>query len=210
MIPLDILSDPICPWCMIGKANLDRALAEAGHNPFAIRWRAFRLNPDMPPGGMDRRAYLRAKFGREDGAQAYARVREAARAAGVEMNLDAIARVPDTTDAHRLIRWAHGAGVQAAVVQALFDAYFREGRDIGDHAELAAIAGAAGMDAGMVARLLAGDADREAVIAEDSQARALGIGGVPTFILAGRHVVQGARPAGDWRRIIAELAALPG
>ncbi|GIX14338.1 MAG: polyketide biosynthesis protein [Paracoccaceae bacterium] len=210
MIPLDILSDPICPWCMIGKANLDRALAEAGRNPFAIRWRAFRLNPDMPPGGMDRRAYLRAKFGREDGAQAYARVREAARAAGVEMNLDAIARVPDTTDAHRLIRWAHGAGVQATVVQALFDAYFREGRDIGDHAELAAIAGAAGMDAGLLARLLAGDADREAVIAEDSQARALGIGGVPTFILAGRHVVQGARPAGDWRRIIAELAALPG
>ena len=142
MIKLDILSDPICPWCFIGKANLDRALEQRPDHPFVIEWHPFQLNPDMPAEGMDRRAYLEAKFGGRDGAvRAYTPVLQAAERAGLTINFEGIARTPNTLDAHRLIHWAGLEGRQTAVVSALFRAYFVDGRDIGDSAVLADIAG---------------------------------------------------------------------
>jgi predicted DsbA family dithiol-disulfide isomerase len=206
LIKLDILSDPICPWCYIGKANLDRALEAAPGHPFVIEWHPFQLNPDMPPEGMDRRAYMEAKFGGRDGAvRAYTPVAEHAAAAGLELNLNRIGRTPNTLDAHRLIHWAGLEGRQTPVVSALFRAYFREGRDIGDTAVLAEIAAAAGLDAAMTARLLDGDADREDIRARDAHARSRGVSAVPTYVLANQHVLQGAQPPEMWSRIIAEL-----
>ncbi|MEL6335490.1 MAG: DsbA family oxidoreductase, partial [Pseudomonadota bacterium] len=155
MIALDIVSDPICPWCYIGKTRLDRAIAAVGHDPFTPRWRMFRLNPDMPAEGMDRRAYLEAKFGGPDGAaRVYGRIAEMAAADGMELDLDGITRTPQTLNAHRLIRWAENEGAQTPVVDALFKAYFEEREDIGDPAVLTRIAGEHGMDAEVVARLL--------------------------------------------------------
>ena len=210
MIRLDILSDPVCPWCYIGKANLDRALERHPDHPFAIEWHPFQLNPDMAAEGMDRRAYLEAKFGgRENAARIYARVDEAARAAGLTIDWGAIARIPNTLDAHRLIHWAGLEGRQTPVVAALFRAYWREGRDIGSRAVLAEIAGAAGLDAAMIGRLLDSDADAEETRARDAHARARGVTGVPTFVVANRHVVPGAQPPELWEQVIAELHAPP-
>lgn len=208
MVPLDILSDPICPWCYIGHANLSRALEAAPGHPFAVAWHPFMLNPDMPPEGMDRRAYLEAKFGgRERAAAAYARVDAAAREAGLDLDLGAIERTPSTLDAHRLIHWAGLEGRQTPVAARLFAAYFREGRDIGDRAVLAEIAGAAGLDPAMTERLLASDADAGEIRARDAHARERGVTGVPTFVVAQRHVVVGAQPPGMWAEVVAELAA---
>lgn len=207
MTRLDILSDPICPWCYIGKASLDRALETAG-NPFDLRWRPFQLNPDMPPEGMDRRAYLEAKFGGPDGAaRTYARIAQAAADAGLDLDFARIARTPNTLDAHRLIEWARAEGCQTRVVAELFRRYFRAGEDISAPDTLADAAAAAGMDPGVVRRLLAGDNDRERVREEDAAARAMGVSGVPTFILGGRYVVTGAQPPELWTRLIGELAA---
>ena len=204
-IRLDILSDPICPWCYIGKANLETALA-AEDNPFEIQWHPFQLNPEMPAEGMDRRTYLEAKFGGQAGAvKAYEPVVENAKAAGLEINFEAISRTPNTLDAHRLIHWAGIEGKQHDVVGALFAAYFVEGRDIGAHETLADIADAAGMDASVVLRLLASDVDAEDIRRRDSQAREMGVTGVPTFIVAGKHAVPGAQPADLWRKVIGEL-----
>ncbi len=140
MVKLDILSDPICPWCYIGKANLDRALERAGDHPFAIEWHPFQLNPDMPAAGMDRRAYLEAKFGGKDGAvKAYAPVVEHAKKAGLTINFEAIQTTPNTLDAHRLIHWAGLEERQTPVVSGLFRAYFVDGRNIGDAVVLADI-----------------------------------------------------------------------
>ena len=141
---LDIFSDPICPWCYIGKANLDAALTE--ENPFTVEWHPFLLNPDMPAEGMDRRTYLETKFGgKENAVKAYAPIAEAAEAAGLEIDLAAIKRTPNTVNAHRLIHWAGIERRQTPVVDALFRAYFVEGRDIGVSQVLVEIATDAAM-----------------------------------------------------------------
>lgn len=211
MIRLDIFSDPVCPWCYIGKANLDRALEVNPEHPFAIQWHPFQLNPGMPPEGVDRAEYLEAKFGGRDKAvQIYARVEEAARQAGLAIDFSRIKRMPNTLNAHRLIHWAGLEGRQTPVVSALFRAYWREGRDIGDMATLAQIAGEAGMDPTVVERLLASDADRDDLIARDIDARKKGVSAVPTFLIAQRHVVSGAQPTELWEQIIAELTGQPG
>ncbi|MDJ1008076.1 MAG: DsbA family protein, partial [Paracoccaceae bacterium] len=115
MVKLDILSDPICPWCYIGKAQLDRALEAHPDHPLTVEWHPFQLNPDMPPEGMDRRSYLETKFGgKENAVRVYARIAQAAEAAGLMLNLEGIARTPNTIDAHRLIHWAGLEGRQTA------------------------------------------------------------------------------------------------
>jgi predicted DsbA family dithiol-disulfide isomerase len=206
MVKLDIISDPICPWCYIGKAQLDRALEAEPDHPFEIEWHPFQLNPEMPEGGMDRHAYLEAKFGGpEKAAEVYATIAEHAEAAGLEIDWSRIGRTPNTLDAHRLIHWAGIEGCQTAVVSALFRAYFREGRDIGDPEVLADIADARGMDASVVLRLLASDADREEIAARDKAARDMGVTGVPTFIVARQHAVPGAQPTELWRKVIGEM-----
>jgi predicted DsbA family dithiol-disulfide isomerase len=206
-IKLDIMSDPICPWCYIGKAHLDRALADHPGHPFTIEWHPFQLNPDMPAGGMDRRAYLEGKFGGKDGAvRAYAPVVEHAKSAGLTINFEAMQRTPNTLDAHRLIHWAGIEGRQTAAVAALFQAYFVDARDIGDAEVLADIADGLEMDAGVVSRLLASDADVQSIRDRDAHSRQMGISSVPTFIVAGKHAVPGAQPPELWSRVIAELS----
>lgn len=210
MIKLDILSDPICPWCFIGKARLDQALINHPDHPFAIEWHPFQLNPTMPAGGMDRREYLETKFGgRANALKVYGAIAEAAEESGLEIDFAAIERTPNTLDAHRLIHWAGIEGRQTAVVTALFKAYFQEGKDIEDPATLRAIAEGAEMDGDMIARLLASDADRADIIARDSHARQRGVNSVPTFIVANTHVVPGAQPPELWEQVISELAGPP-
>ena len=206
MIPLEIWSDPICPWCFIGKARLDRALEQRPDHPFEIRWRPFQLNPDMPRAGMDRREYMALKFGGDEGVlNAYRPVIEAAEATGLTLDLPGIACVPNTLDAHRLIHWAGLEGRQSMMVNRLFRAYFQEGRDLGDRSELTTLATEAGLDQAMVARLLESDADSEMIRAADRDARARGIQGVPCFIIDARHAISGAQPTELWLRVIDEL-----
>ncbi|MBY6115713.1 DsbA family oxidoreductase [Mameliella alba] len=206
MIQLDIFSDPICPWCYIGKAYLDRALEANPDHPFQIRWLPFMLNPDMPAAGMDRREYLETKFGGKDGAvRAYLPVEEHAQKAGLSMNLDKITKTPNTIDAHRLIHWAGIEGRQTPIVSSLFRAYFIEGRDIGDAEVLADVADGCGLDASLVLRLLASQEDRREIVERDAAARGMGVNSVPTFIVAGKHAVPGAQPPELWSRVIEEL-----
>ena len=205
-IKLDIMSDPICPWCYIGKAHLDRALESEPDHPFAIEWHPFQLNPNMPADGMDRRAYLEGKFGGKDGAvRAYAPVVEHAEKAGLKINFEAMQRTPNTLNAHRLIHWAGIEGRQTAAVSALFKAYFVEARDIGDAEVLADIADGIEMDASVVTRLLATDEDMEDIRKRDAHSREMGINSVPTFIVGGRHAVPGAQPPELWKKVLAEL-----
>ena len=205
-IKLDIMSDPICPWCYIGKAHLDRALQDHPNHPFAIEWHPFQLNPEMPREGMDRRAYLEGKFGGKEGAvRAYAPVVEHAEKAGLTINFEAMQRTPNTLDAHRLIHWAGIEGRQTAAVSALFKAYFVDARDIGDAEVLADIADSIEMDAAVVARLLKSDVDAQDIRDRDAHSRKMGVNSVPTFIIANAHAVPGAQPPELWAQVIADL-----
>ncbi|SDC12841.1 DsbA family oxidoreductase [Ruegeria marina] len=205
-VKLDILSDPICPWCYIGKANLEKALAAIPDHPFVIEWHPFQLNPDMPDAGMDRREYLESKFGgKEEAVRAYAPVVEHAQKAGLNINFEAMKRTPNTLDAHRLIHWAGIEGKQAQAVDALFRAYFTEGRDIGDHEVLGDIADSIGMDAAVVQKLLKTDADRDDIAKRDAHSREMGVNSVPTFIVANQHAVPGAQPPELWEKVIREI-----
>lgn len=205
-IKLDVLSDPICPWCYIGKTHLDKALAAEEDHPFVIEWHPFQLNPDMPEDGMDRRTYLENKFGGKDGAiRVYGQIAQHAEDAGIEIDFAAIKKTPNTVNAHRLIHWAGIEGKQNDVVDALFSAYFKEGRDIGDIETLADIADNAGMDAAVVTRLLKSDEDKQSIRDRDAHSRQMGVNSVPTFIVGSRHAVPGAQPPELWQKVIKEL-----
>lgn len=192
---IDLYSDTICPWCYIGKRRLERALAERPQPRLVLTWRAFQLNPEMPAAGMDRRRYLELKFGGPTGArEVYEPVRQAGRSEGIDFAFEAIARTPNTLHSHRLIRYAGAAGRQDEVVQALFDSYFLEGRDLGDREVLVAAAEAVGLDTAEARAYLESEADAEAVLAEDARARRIGIQGVPTYVLNDKYVLSGAHP----------------
>ncbi len=207
MIRLDIFSDPVCPWCLIGKANLDRAMESRPNHPFQVQWHPFQLNPEMPKEGVGHVDYLAAKFGsREKAIQAMLQVAEHAKAAGAEIDMEKVTRLPNTLDAHRLIHWAGIEGRQTAMVARLFKAHWREGADIGEAATLVRLAGEVGMDAAAVARLLATDADADDIRARDMDARQKGVTAVPTFLIAQQYVVSGAQPVEMWQRVIDELA----
>jgi predicted DsbA family dithiol-disulfide isomerase len=203
-VKLDIVSDPICPWCYIGKTQLDRALAQRPDHPFVIEWHPFQLNPDMPREGADRKAYLQSKFGdRAD--DIYGQIAQHFKDIDLEADLDAIQRTPNTLDAHRMIHWAGIEGKQGAMVNALFRANFVEGRDISDHDVLADLADSVGMDASVVLRLLSTDEDEAMIRDRDAHSREMGINAVPTFIVATQHAVPGAQPADLWLKVIDEI-----
>lgn len=192
---IDIISDTICPWCFIGKRRLERALAQRPQERLEISWRPFQLNPEMPRDGMDRQSYLAAKFGGPDRARhQYGRIEEAGASEGIAFRFDLIRRTPNTVNSHRLVHFAGEHGLQDAMVESLFRAYFIEGRDIGDREVLEEIAVTAGLPAEAAARrFLEGDAQREEVLAADERARVLGVSGVPCFIIEGKYAVSGAQ-----------------
>jgi predicted DsbA family dithiol-disulfide isomerase len=198
-LTVDVVSDVVCPWCYIGKRRLEAALARLRESspdlPVEIRWHPFQLNPDLPPGGIDRREYLEAKFGGpQRAAQIYDRVRAAGETVGIPFAFDAIARQPNTREAHRLIAWAQSRpeGDADALVEAMFRAYFLEGRFVGDRDELVKLATDAGFDPDDTRAFLASDALEDVITESDARARSMGISGVPFFIFNGKTAVSGA------------------
>ncbi len=208
---IDVYSDPICPWCMIGRHRLARALELVGGGTSgpapAIRWRVFQLNPSMPPGGMDRTAYLAAKFGGAVQAQeVYRAIRKEGEAEGIRFAFDRIRRTPNTLKAHLLIRLAAGMGAGDAMAGRLFDAYFLEGRDIGESSVLLELAADAGIAREAAQACLEEEGTAARLSAEDAEARASGISGVPYFVIGGRYSLAGAVPPEALVRAM-ELAA---
>jgi predicted DsbA family dithiol-disulfide isomerase len=192
-IEIDFVADLACPWCFLGLVRLDRARAMRPDFPVRVRWRPFLLNPQLPPDGMDRAAYVRRKFG-GNAAEVYRRLEESGRADGVAFAFDRMPRTPNTTRAHRLILFAEERGAAEAVIRALFRALFQEGRDVGRPEVLAAIAEHAGLDREEVADFLAGDRLARDVVAAHQQAERAGIRGVPVFVVEREHAITGAQP----------------
>jgi predicted DsbA family dithiol-disulfide isomerase len=191
---IDIVADVICPWCFIGKRRLERALALRPDLEATRSWRAFQLNPEMPPEGMPRERYLAAKFGGPRGAaQSETRIVAAGRGEGIAFAFDKIRRTPNTLRAHRLIRRAAGTGRADAVAEAMLRGYFLEGLDLGDIDVLAALAASCGFEESETRAWLGGIECAEEVLAEDRRARRLGIHAVPCFVIESGYAIAGAQ-----------------
>ena len=190
---IDVVADIVCPWCYLGWRRVLAAAALRPDIEVSIVWRPYQLDPSIPEQGVDRKAYMAAKFKDPERLRA---VHDALVAGGADdgiiFDFDAIQLSPNTNAAHRLVRWALTAGVQDLVVEALFAAYFTEGRDIGDPMVLADIAGAAGMERLVVLQLLSEGADKASVTQEHAMAVQGGVTGVPYMIFAGKVAVVGA------------------
>lgn len=204
-----IFSDVICPWCLIGWTNLKSALETLeGKVELDVTWLPFQLNPDMPAEGMDRQAYLSAKFGGEDGARdVYSRVEQAAIGAGIPVQFNKIQRTPSTMAAHRLVLLADKTGKGTQIKESLFRRYFIEGEDIGSTDVLAEAASECGMDGAEVRTYLAGEEGIEPVRAWQGEAQRLGISGVPFFIVQQKHGLSGAQPPDVFARALTEISA---
>ena len=186
---------------------MDRALEARPEHDFAIEWHPYQLNPELPPEGIDRDAYMTAKFGsHENVIRMHEPLLAHAEKAGVTFNLPAIKRAPNTLNAHRLLHWAGLEARQTLMKSVLLKAYWRDGRDIGDLETLADIAGEVGLDRAVTLRLLRSDADKDEIRARIAHSRDRGVNSVPTFILAQQHALQGAQPTETWLRVIDELS----
>jgi predicted DsbA family dithiol-disulfide isomerase len=201
---LDVISDVICPWCFIGKRNLDAALTQLRDVRINLMWRPYQLDPKTPPEGYDRETQMQRKFGPDGAKQIYKNIMAAAQGTGINFAFDKITRTPNTLNAHRLIRWAASTQQQHDIAEALFVAYFEKGLDIGDVKILLEIAAAYDMDTQLLADLFASDTDIDTTRNDDAAARDLGIAGVPAFLAGGKFVLSGAQEPAYLLKFIAK------
>jgi predicted DsbA family dithiol-disulfide isomerase len=208
-VSIAVVSDVVCPWCFVGKRQLDLALADVPQEAYAIEWRPHQLDPSLPGEGVDRKLDLARKF--PDSGKLFAiqqTLMEVSSSVGLHLNLGAIKKSPNTLNAHRLIHWARGQQRDTAMVERLMTAYFMEGQDVGDISTLAKLAEESGLESDLVESLLRGDADRTAVQADIAKYRELGVTGVPCFIFGGTVAVMGAQSPDILRRAFDQVRAV--
>ena len=194
-IVIDIVSDVMCPWCYIGKRRLEAALKQRPDLNVEVQWQPFQLDATIPKGGMDRQEYLNRKFGGPEGAKSvYSNIVEAGKVENIPFAFDAIPRSPNTIDCHRLIHWSKETGHQDALVERLFEMYFTQGKDVGDHSVLQQAAVDVGMDGEKVKELLASDTDIDTIEQGITSAQRMGVQGVPCFIFNNKYAISGAQP----------------
>ena len=209
-VAIDVVSDVVCPWCYLGKRRLEKALTLVPEVNAVVRWHPFQLDATIPPEGMDRKEYLRRKFGDLGRIEAaHERLAEMGRREGIDYEFDKIERSANTIDAHRVIHWAGAEGVEDAMVERLFRAYFTEGLDIGDRTVLAHLAGEVGLEAAEIAARLASEEDVEAVRTAIEEAYRIGVTGVPCFIIDQRYAVIGAEAPETIAQAIRQAVAEP-
>lgn len=200
---IEVWADVACPWCWIGETRLYRALEQRPDIQPEVVWRPFQLQPDLPPQGLDWDELVRTKFGGPERARTmFQHVANAGAADGIEFNFDRVAAAPNTRDAHRLILLAQEAGIGREMAEALFRAYFNEGRDVGKTGVLADVAAGVGLDRDRVARFLAGDQLSRVVDESQAEAGALGVNGVPFFVLEGKYAFSGAQPVETFAAVL--------
>jgi predicted DsbA family dithiol-disulfide isomerase len=202
-IRIDMIFDPSCPWCYIGKRQLREALDLRPHTPADVRWWPFLLHTDVPAGGVDRYSYLCRKYGSEGRLKRMqAAITEVGAAVRIKFAFDRIRRTPNTLNAHRLIRFAEARGRGEPMLETVFRAYFVGGRDIGDTATLVGLGAEVGFDPNMLRAFLASSGDREGVLIANERAHRLGINGVPTFVFDRRLIICGAQEPATLARMI--------
>lgn len=209
-LTIEMVSDLVCPWCWVGLRRLQGAIALVPDLEVEVLFRAFELDPTIPPGGTDYKAYMKQKFGSDTGKTRSNAMRDALIQYGIDedipFNFDRITRRPNSFNAHRLVAWAQGQGKGMRAKEVLFDAFFSKGQDIGDHETLMTLAAKIDLDTNIIADLLASDADVARIRGEMDLFRQMGVSGVPTFIAHRQIAVQGAETSEKIARFLRTAA----
>jgi predicted DsbA family dithiol-disulfide isomerase len=201
-ISIDIVSDVVCPWCLIGVRRMEQAIASFPDLKAEIVFHPFLLDPSTPDEGTDLRDRLQKKYG-VDPQVMFRRVEEAARESGIPLDFTKITRSVPTLRAHTLIRIAEDRGTQAALKKALLDAYFLEGRDVGSVDVLAEIAAQHGFEADEARALVRDPQELQLTRAAAAEITEQGVSGVPFFIVGKRFAFSGAQPVDAMKNVIA-------
>lgn len=208
---IEMVSDLVCPWCWVGLRRLKGAIELVPELEVEVLFRPFELDPTIPSGGTDYKAYMKARFGSDQSRERSNQMRDAliqyGKDEGIPFDFDRITRRPNSFNAHRVVHWAQGQSLGMAAKEALFDAFFSKGLDIGDHEVLVTIASEIGLDPNIVSDLLASDADVETVRNDQNLFRQMGVSGVPTFIALRQIAVQGAESSEKLARFLKTAAA---
>ncbi|HET6435673.1 MAG TPA: DsbA family oxidoreductase [Xanthomonadaceae bacterium] len=207
---IDFVSDVVCPWCAIGLASLEQALARTqGEVEAEIHVQPFELNPQLPAEGEDAVGHLERKYGlsAEQAAANQAAIVQRGAALGFTFDMARRTRIYNTFDAHRLLHWAELEGRQRDLKHALLRAYFSEGRDVADHATLAEIAAGVGLPAERAREILASNEYADEVRALEQFFQQLGIQAVPAIIIERKHLISGGQPVEVFERALREIAA---
>jgi predicted DsbA family dithiol-disulfide isomerase len=203
VIQIDVVSDVVCPWCIVGFKQLDQALQQ--QNVLArLRWHPFELNPQMPAEGQNLREHIMEKYGSTAEQSAHARERLTSIGAelGFDFNFTDDSRMVNTFQAHQLLDWAEGHGRQHPLKLALFEAYFTDQKDVSDIDVLADAAGAAGLDS-QAARLALASGDHQAPVREKQKFwTSRGISGVPSMVFAGKYLTTGAQGVETYANVL--------
>jgi predicted DsbA family dithiol-disulfide isomerase len=219
---IDFVSDVSCPWCAVGLASLEQAIADIGPElAVELHFQPFELNPDMGPDGQDITEHLRQKYGStpEQVAQNGQALKARGAAVGVDFQLGRRTRIYNTFDAHRLLHWAgledaqagtSNGGLQSKLKHALLTAYFTDGANPSDAATLVALAGGVGLDTARAAEILGSREFETEVRERETFYQRQGISAVPSVIIDGQHLIQGGQPADVFERALRQVAALAG
>lgn len=203
---IHVIADFVCPWCYIGKRQLEQALAESPHIAAEVRWLPFQLNPDMPEEGMPAEAFFLQHFGQSRPREMQERVTATAEGIGLIINFDKVTHIPNTLKAHRLTRLAATTNAHNFIAESLFQANFTDGEDIGDVDVLCRIAVNAGFDGDQVRDFLESDNGRAEVLQEEQMVRQMGVKGVPFMVLNRQVPVSGAAGVETFKAALDEAA----
>ena len=207
MIQLKILSDPICPWCYIGKKALDKAIHNFPLEILNIVWIPFQLNPEMPKEGVERNVYLVNKFGNSDHVmKAYAPILERFNIDKIDCDFNKIKTTPNTLDAQRLIHLAGIEGCQTNMVENLFKGYFSNGADIGNKETLISLGETSGLSKKITKKLLESEEDKETILNIEKKYRKAGVRGIPTYLINEDFVIPGAQTEEFWIKVLSEIS----
>jgi predicted DsbA family dithiol-disulfide isomerase len=194
-LKIDIVSDVVCPWCVIGFKNLQTAIKQMSNEiDFEINWKPYELHPEIPKNGYDKKLYMQQKFGDASGrASPYNQIKEIGKSLGFEFNFSKTERIPNTFSAHRLLWKSKEFNLQTELSEALFEAYFSDGKDIGSDEVLAGIAQEVGMDKLEVLKFLSSKEGGQETADEEMEFIEKSIGAVPTYFINEKYIIQGGQ-----------------
>ena len=192
---IDIVSDVVCPWCVIGFINLQKAMSElSAEVKFEINWKPYEPHPEIPENGYDKKLYMQQKFGDFSGkASPYKQIEQIGKTLGFDFNFSKAERIPNTFNAHRLLWKAKEMGLQTELSEALFKCYFTEGKDIGSKEILLEVAVEVGMDLDTIKLFLDSKEGGQETADEEMNFIEKSIGAVPTYFINEKYIIQGGQ-----------------